>query len=214
MRWAPQQRQEFITKQLAEKGDLQRADLVRAFGISMNQATADIAAYQRDRAGSIVYDGTTKRYKLSPSLVTGGSAKAAELDFRQRLIVARGALGWSPQEIANRLLTPLAVYEQWECGKRPTPGAAVVAAELLTNLSSPPGRPFPKGTSGNPGGAPPKVPRQVADPRIRELITAGLTQSQIAKSLGLSNQTVSRIAARLGLSKGRGWRAQKGNGAK
>lgn len=50
-------------------------------------------------------------------------------DYRARLIVAREKLGLPRREMARRLLTPRATYEQWEAGTRRTPGVAVIAAE-------------------------------------------------------------------------------------
>lgn len=52
-------------------------------------------------------------------------------DYRTRLIAARERLGLTHREMAARLLTPRATYEQWEADSRRTPGVAVVAAESL-----------------------------------------------------------------------------------
>jgi transcriptional regulator with XRE-family HTH domain len=52
-------------------------------------------------------------------------------EFRERLIAARERLGLSIREMASKLMTPRATYEQWEDGTRRTPGIAVAAAELL-----------------------------------------------------------------------------------
>lgn len=55
-------------------------------------------------------------------------------DYRSRLIAARERLGLSRREMAKRLLTPRATYEQWEDGKRRTPGIAVVASEKIAGV--------------------------------------------------------------------------------
>lgn len=52
-------------------------------------------------------------------------------DYRSRLIASRERFGLTRREMAKRLLTPRATYEQWEKGQRRTPGVAVAAAELL-----------------------------------------------------------------------------------
>lgn len=54
-------------------------------------------------------------------------------DYRARLITARERLGLSPAQMAKRLLTPRQTYSQWEDGRSRTPGAAVVAAEMLAD---------------------------------------------------------------------------------
>lgn len=60
---------------------------------------------------------------------------------RERLIVARNALGLTQVEMAAQLLTPLSTYEQWEAGRFRVPGVAALAAELLCEAE---GHPVPK----------------------------------------------------------------------
>jgi hypothetical protein len=58
-------------------------------------------------------------------------------DYRRRLIAARERLGLGHAEMAQRLLTPLYRYMEWESAARATPGAAVIAAEALVRTQLP-----------------------------------------------------------------------------
>src|SRR5260370_19535743 len=62
LRWSIEQRLGLIEGRLVWLGAVNRTDLVRRFGVSMSQASGDIARYlARDPAG-VSYDKSAKRY--------------------------------------------------------------------------------------------------------------------------------------------------------
>jgi len=61
LRWSVERRLVFIEERLFWVGEVNRLDLVRRFGVSMSQASADIARYLA-RAPLITYDKSAKRY--------------------------------------------------------------------------------------------------------------------------------------------------------
>ena len=63
-RWSAQRRLEFIEFRLFWQGTLNRRDLREQFGISDQQASADLAAYQKAAPGNCEYDRNAKRYGL------------------------------------------------------------------------------------------------------------------------------------------------------
>lgn len=64
-RWFINHRQEFIAATLRTFGQINRGLLVERFGISMPQASADIAMFIRERPDVLVYDGKAKAYVLN-----------------------------------------------------------------------------------------------------------------------------------------------------
>lgn len=62
MRWYEQQRLDWIAETLRIFGSINRDHLIRKFGVSKPQASADLATFQRLHPGVIVYDTTLKRY--------------------------------------------------------------------------------------------------------------------------------------------------------
>lgn len=62
LRWAPEQRLEFIEFRLFWDGAVNRSDLMDRFGISEPQASKDLAAYRDLAANNIEYDSSKKRY--------------------------------------------------------------------------------------------------------------------------------------------------------
>lgn len=61
-RWSVERRLEFIDFRLFWEGHLNRADLVDFFGVSVPQASADLARYLEEAKGNAVYDKTRKAY--------------------------------------------------------------------------------------------------------------------------------------------------------
>jgi WYL domain len=61
-RWPVEQRLEFIDFRLYWEGHINRGDLVSFFGVSVPQASSDLAEYQRTANGNAVYDKTRKTY--------------------------------------------------------------------------------------------------------------------------------------------------------
>jgi hypothetical protein len=62
MTYFPALRRDYILWRLAVNGELQRADIMRTFGISEAQASGDINTLLADMPTSIRYDKSRKRY--------------------------------------------------------------------------------------------------------------------------------------------------------
>ncbi|MBZ0262666.1 MAG: WYL domain-containing protein [Hyphomicrobiales bacterium] len=69
MRWGIEQRLEFIEFRMFWEGTINRADLVDFFGLSVPQASKDLALYQERAPGNVVYDRRNRRYVASPKFV-------------------------------------------------------------------------------------------------------------------------------------------------
>lgn len=67
VRWGVQRRLEFIDFRLFWDGRFNRRDLAEVFGISAQQASADIALYSEHAPGNLVYDAGLKAYLRAPS---------------------------------------------------------------------------------------------------------------------------------------------------
>lgn len=66
VRWGVQRRLEFIDFRLFWDGRFNRRDLSDTFGISAQQASADIALYTEHAPANLVYDSTLKAYLRTP----------------------------------------------------------------------------------------------------------------------------------------------------
>jgi hypothetical protein len=66
VRWGVQRRLEFIDFRLFWDGRFNRRDLAETFGISAQQASADIALYTERAPGNLAYDSTLKAYMRTP----------------------------------------------------------------------------------------------------------------------------------------------------
>jgi hypothetical protein len=65
--WSVEQRQAFIEERLFWLGEVNRTDLVRRFGVSMSQASGDIARYLALAPPGVAYDKSAKRYAAGES---------------------------------------------------------------------------------------------------------------------------------------------------
>ena len=63
MKWAEQQRHEFISDKIKESGTIQRKDLIEKFKISMPQASIDLRKWQEKNPCAIQYSLKNKRYE-------------------------------------------------------------------------------------------------------------------------------------------------------
>ena len=63
--WFKDRRQEFIAATLRQFGQLRRADLIREFGISVPQASLDIAEFLAANPPFVTYDVSAKMYVLN-----------------------------------------------------------------------------------------------------------------------------------------------------
>lgn len=61
-RWSVERRLAFIEEHLFWLGEINRTDLVARFGVSMSQASADIARYLARAPRGVFYDKSAKRY--------------------------------------------------------------------------------------------------------------------------------------------------------
>jgi DeoR/GlpR family transcriptional regulator of sugar metabolism len=64
-RWFESQRIAFIAEMLHVYGFINRAHLMRKFGISQPQASKDLRSFERKSAGSMAYNLSTKRYEAT-----------------------------------------------------------------------------------------------------------------------------------------------------
>ena len=67
LRWGIERRLEFIDFRLYWEGRINRSDIMRAFTLSVQQASADIARYQELAPDNLVYDRSAKRYLAAPA---------------------------------------------------------------------------------------------------------------------------------------------------
>lgn len=95
-RWGVERRLEFVEFRLFWEGGVNRSDIVNEFGVSIPQASKDLALYQEQAPANIVYDRSEKRYfasdafrpkfieldaaayldRLAPTTATGGDTHA------------------------------------------------------------------------------------------------------------------------------------------
>ena len=61
--WFTQQRQLWIAEMVGIYGFINRGHMMKKFGISMPQASADLARFQERNPTAIFYNATTKRYE-------------------------------------------------------------------------------------------------------------------------------------------------------
>jgi hypothetical protein len=115
LKWGVQKRLEFLEFQLFWNGRFNRADLADAFGISSQQATVDIAHYQRVAPSNLTYDHVLKAYLRSetfaPLFIRGSSDR-----FLLQLVAIQS--GWMTKE--ETWFDELPLVEVVKLGRRPT----------------------------------------------------------------------------------------------
>ncbi|WP_295038381.1 WYL domain-containing protein [Sulfitobacter sp.] len=70
IRWGVEQRLEFIEFRLFWEGGINRGDIIEMFGVSVPQASRDLAMYQDTAPGNVDYDKSAKRYVPSHTFRT------------------------------------------------------------------------------------------------------------------------------------------------
>jgi len=85
-RWSVERRLALVTARLQWEGRVNRGDLVQRFGISPNQASADLKRFAALFPGSLVYDSKAKTYRAGPGLPPATSADADALLRDLRLV--------------------------------------------------------------------------------------------------------------------------------
>lgn len=102
-RWGQQRRLEFIDFRLYWEGRINRADLTEHFGISVPQASLDLARYQEIAPQNLTYERREKVYLATPEFKAVLAPEHSDSYLDQLLAVASGTLakdtvfiGWAP----------------------------------------------------------------------------------------------------------------------
>jgi hypothetical protein len=102
-RWGAERRIEFIDFRLMWEGTVNRSELVQFFGISIQQASADLARYIEVAPENIEYDKNLKTYRVRPSFKPALIPSDAHAYLNQLAGLATGTiapsasfLGWVP----------------------------------------------------------------------------------------------------------------------
>lgn len=90
IKWAAEQRFQFIEHQAFWCGGLNRSDLTAHFGLSVPQASKDIAAYQALHPENLTYDPSKRRYFRSPQFKAGFITLDAEGFLRASVVQEMG----------------------------------------------------------------------------------------------------------------------------
>lgn len=61
-RWFQDRRQEFIVATLRQFGQVRRSDIIREFGVSLQQASNDISEFLASKPANVRYDVSAKAY--------------------------------------------------------------------------------------------------------------------------------------------------------
>lgn len=91
VRWSAARRLEFIEFRLLWKGRVNRSDIAEAFGVSVQQASADLGLYEQTAPANIVYDRTAKTFVTAPTF------QPSQLrDYADRYLLQLAAIenGW------------------------------------------------------------------------------------------------------------------------
>lgn len=123
-RWGPDRRLEFIDFRLRWDGRLNRADLVTFFGISVPQASLDIARYLELAPGNLVYDRSARVYLVTSEFKPVYDTSSPSRLLNELLAHAVGIIGDESSFIGWR--APV--------GYVPTPGRTLSADTLAVLL--------------------------------------------------------------------------------
>ena len=102
-RWAPERRLEFIEFRLQWDRTINRGELMAYFGVSAQQASADLARYLQKAPGNLEYDRSAKTYRASTSFAPRLIRFSSQTYLEQLAGIATGKLpdesallGWRP----------------------------------------------------------------------------------------------------------------------
>lgn len=102
-RWGPERRLEFIDFRLLWEGTINRSELVDFFGISIQQASYDLARYAELAPGNLSYDKSGKTYRAAAGYKPLLAHSDAQYFLTQLAELATGAvppssvyIGWRP----------------------------------------------------------------------------------------------------------------------
>jgi hypothetical protein len=90
-RWSVERRLDFITSRLTWEGRINRLDLVARFGVSPNQASADLKRFEALHPDALRYDTRAKTYRAGPGVPSPDVAAAGGL-LRELRLIAEGVL--------------------------------------------------------------------------------------------------------------------------
>ena len=110
LRWSVEQRVAFAARRLYWDGTLNRDDLMRRFGVSANQATADLARLREEYPDGFAYDTVARRYRALPTYLPQQAAPSGLL--RELRLIAEGHL--DPRDSALGTVPTLAIAEPAE----------------------------------------------------------------------------------------------------
>lgn len=92
LRWGVEQRLEFIEFRLFWEGRLNRSDLMQTFGVSVNQASADLNRYLKLAPENMIYNRSERAYLRSPVFSPVFLSLDSDLYLNQLRSVADGVL--------------------------------------------------------------------------------------------------------------------------
>jgi hypothetical protein len=102
-RWAPERRLEFIDFRLQWDRTINRGELTKFFGVSPQQASADLARYHEIAPGNLEYDRSGKTYRASQTFQSSIVEFDSQVYLDQLAGVTTGKLpeqsaliGWTP----------------------------------------------------------------------------------------------------------------------
>lgn len=124
-RWSIERRVEFIERRLLWDGRINRFDLVKQFGISPNQATADLRRFETLYPGALLYDTRARTYRSGPGLRRPDDADVQHL-LRELRLIAEGVVPAGEGTLSEP--PPLALAD--------TPPRVIPAAHLATVITA------------------------------------------------------------------------------
>lgn len=107
-RWSVERRLEFVERRLVWEGRINRFDLVARFGVSPNQATADLKRFEAAHPGALVYDTRARTYRAGAGLRVPGDDDVRDL-LRELRLIAEGVIPATEGTLATAL--PLALAD-------------------------------------------------------------------------------------------------------
>lgn len=106
-RWSVEQRIAFAARRLYWDGTINREDLIGRFGVSANQATADLARLRDAYPDGFAYDTVGKRYRANQDFAPAQAS--ADSLLRELRLIAEGHL--EPRDATVTTPPPLAIAE-------------------------------------------------------------------------------------------------------
>jgi len=101
-RWPAERRLEFIDFRLYWEGRVNRADLVEYFGVSVPQASADLARYQQTAPGNLSYDKSAKMYVVGPNYRPTFFSPSADAFLAELRLFSSGILSPEHTSLSQR----------------------------------------------------------------------------------------------------------------